>query len=221
MNIVPALLTHSNQEFNFQLSRLIPHFNRFHIDIEDGIFVPNTTLQFEDVLKDCSLFPNIEIDLHLMIQNFEPLLKTITTYTNTVHIRTVLIHFSVLSNRTIEPLNELTMNKYKIGIVLDPLDTVTQLQSHYNLNTIEAIQVMTIQPGFQGQPFKPELLSKFDELRAAGYTGELLVDGSMNEKTIPLIKELKNKPDTVNVGSYLAKADAIEERIKELQQLLA
>src|SRR3989344_11527 len=75
MQIIPAPLEKNASSLVAQIERLSPYFQTFQVDIADGIFVPNKTVQIEDLYKVLSIkykeFKNLNFDFHLMVNDFE------------------------------------------------------------------------------------------------------------------------------------------------------
>lgn len=65
-----------------------------------------------------------------------------------------------------------------------PVETITDL-----LPLTDMVLVMTVEPGFGGQKFQPEMLDKIRQLRAMGYTGEIQADGGVNRDRLPVLAE--------------------------------
>jgi len=216
MIIVPALLETTNQAFEENVKRLYLTYPRFQVDIADGIFVPNKTIQIDDISHLHSLAtPDTIFDFHLMVQ--EPI-----KYIEEIKGLRGITHGIVLIHKSVFPSYQLLISNYpsfKFGLVLSPEDMVDSVSDEY-ISSLPAIQVMTVAPGFQGSPFKEELLIKIEQLRKRGYAGEIMIDGSANEKTIPAILSRHYKPDVIGVGSYLTQSpkDDLERRIGFLKR---
>lgn len=223
MQIVPAILETNEKDFLNQIDRLSTYFNHFQIDIADGRFVPNKTLQIEDLVKLSTLsfkrlMFNVErltFDFHLMVEDYEAEIEKLTQLKKNINIKTVFIHYSLF------PKYEILNTKYypiTIGLVLNPQDQVEDLVRQYNLNDIQAIQIMSINPGFQGRPFIPETLNKIEQLRKLGYRNQVLLDGGVSDKTLSIILSRKFKPDILCVGSFFTKAGDLKKNIQLLRK---
>lgn len=218
MIIVPVLLETHSLIFEAGVKKLSRFYPRFQIDIADGVFVPNTTIQISDLSQLCTFAqPETVFDFHIMVQ--EPL-KHVEMINNLHGITQgiVLIHKSVFPNYS------LVMSRYpllKFGLVLSPNDEVESINDEL-ISTLPAIQLMTVSPGFQGSSFIEIMLNKIEQLRKRGYKGEILIDGSVNEKTLPTILARHYKPDVLVVGSYLVKApqEELERRVGYLKRAI-
>jgi ribulose-phosphate 3-epimerase len=108
------------------------------------------------------------------------------------------------------------MYKIKAGISINPEDHFYNIVPF--IPEVELIQIYTIMPGAQGQPFLPERLKLIPLLRQFGFTGLIGIDGGVNLKTISLIKEYQ--PDILSVGSAIMHAEDPVAAYKELLEAL-
>ena len=200
------------------MKRLSHFYPRFQIDIADGVFVPNTTIQISDISHLHSLAkPETIFDFHLMVQDplkHVEMIKQIQGITQ----GTILIHKSVFPPSSLSTIH---YPLFKFGLVLNPEDEVNTIDDEH-IKELSAIQIMTVVPGFQGRPFIEESLTKIEQLRKRGYVGEILIDGAVNEKTLPLILSKLYKPDVLGIGSYLTKSpeEELERRMGHLKRAI-
>jgi len=214
MQTVPSILERTPQDLFLQINRLSPYFRRFQIDIADGIFVPNKTVQIEEI-KD-SLYKDCLFDFHLMVKDYETEIRKLEKLKKLINIKYIFIHFSAVSNFGLRFSN---FSSIPIGLTLNPQDQINDLTSCYTLNTIPCIQIMSVTPGAQGNPFLPETLNKIEQLRDISYRKDIFLDGAVNEKTIPVILSKKYKPDFICPGSYLTKTKNLKKRVEYLKKL--
>ncbi|MFA9288316.1 MAG: hypothetical protein ACEQSA_00345 [Weeksellaceae bacterium] len=220
MKTIPTLLTTTQAEFIEQMQLFQPHYARIQLDIGDGQLVPNTTTQISDIK---SMLENNEVsltstfDFHLMVQDYAGALEEIRELQKIgMQVDTALINAGLKPQ--IDRLQ--TQYEFKLGLDVFPEVTIPQITTQYDLSQIETIQIMTVNPGFQGSPFLPEMLLKIKELRKQNYAGSIMIDGGVNGNTIPTISSKEHKPDYICIGSYLTKAGAdLETRIEELKKL--
>jgi pentose-5-phosphate-3-epimerase len=220
MIVTPALLEQQVEIQKNQLISLSQYYSRFQIDIADNTLVPNTTTQISELSESAffNLAKSAQFDFHLMVSNPMQHIDQIKLLPKK-RVGTILIHYSVF------PGYELLKKQhplFKFGLVLDPKDEVQDLDEEM-LKLLPSIQVMTIVPGFQGTPFIEKLLTKIEQLRKRGYKGEILIDGSVNEKTIPIILSKKVTPDVLGIGSYLTKSPSnmLKKRVSFLQSQIS
>lgn len=218
MKAVPALLNKTTDEMRSQYEMLRNHFTGFQIDICDGILVPNTTINVQQITKEIESWPAQNVhgkifDFDLMVADFLPVLDALNKLTKTVTISSVFLHTKALKNTQLP-----SSNTYTIGIAIDPDDRIQDLNNQINLKSLNAIQIMTVNPGFQGSPFLENQLVKIEQLRKLGYGAPIYMDGGINDRTIPYMQNLYYKPDVLGMGSFLTKAPKIEERVTYLHQ---
>ncbi len=208
MIIVPSILEKTPAGLLAQIQKLSPYFSYFQIDIADGIFVPNKTVQIEEI----PTLPPLSYEFHLMVKDYEKEIVKLEKLSLSVKIKIVLIHLSAM-----QQYNNTTMKQFNIGIVLNPEDSVASLSKKFNLGDITLIQIMSVNPGFQGQPFLPETLQKVEQLRQINYRNKISLDGGINEQTIPQIISQKYPPDIICPGSFLTKTDDLENHVNYLK----
>ncbi|PIQ73684.1 hypothetical protein COV58_01170 [Candidatus Roizmanbacteria bacterium CG11_big_fil_rev_8_21_14_0_20_36_8] len=221
MKIVPTLLTLDKFELMDQLELFQPFYNRIQIDVADGVLVPNVTTQIDELIelleKDLiDIKPETVFDFHLMVRDFSKELEKIKEFQKYANINLVLINADLKVD--ISKLTE--QYDFSIGLDISPKREILSSARQYDLDSIKAIQIMTVEPGFQGSPFLPDMLQKIQQLREFHYKHEILIDGGVNSDTIPTISEQKFKPDIICIGSYLTKAEEeLEERVSNLKKL--
>lgn len=223
MQAIPTLLTTTKEECAREISLFQKYFNRIQLDIADGKLVPNVTTQIEEIEslileKKVSISKKVSYDFHLMVRDYNPELKKLIKLKQLgVSVGTVLI------NAAFDPdIDGLTSQfEFSIGLDVFPQVQIDDLARKYNLIKIPTFQIMTVNPGFQGSPFLPNMLMKIQQLRKKDYSGEIMIDGGVNESTISIIQSENTRPDFLCIGSYLTKAGAdLENRIGKLKNLI-
>lgn len=215
MTVTPSILTNNMNDFWRQIERLLPYYQHFQVDILDGKFAPQKTITIEEILNS-KLNSELIFDFHLMVVDHEKEILKIENLKLKIKVDTILIH---LKN---QPNFQLLQDKYpyKFALVLDPDDSVEELLKKYDIKTIPSLQIMSVVPGAQGQPFLPETLQKIEQLRNLGYRSKIYLDGGINEKTLPIIFSQKFKPDVLGPGSFFSKAENVEEKVNLLNKLI-
>lgn len=198
------------------INRLSPFYNYFQIDIGDGIYVSNRTVQLDEIMENFKTFNNYEhlkFDFHLMVNDFKKDIAKLNHLKKSININNIFIHYSAITDFSLK-ISELSL--IPIGLTLNPEDQVDSLVSHYDLKEVPSIQIMSVKPGVQGNPFLPYTLKKIEQLRLLGYRSKVYLDGAVNDKTLPFINQQKYKPDVICPGSYLAKTDRLKEHVDYL-----
>ena len=156
-----------------------------HVDVMDGHFVPNITIGPEVVKKLRPLTKKI-FDVHLMIS---PVDKYIEAFANAgSDIITFHPEATEDSHNTIKLIKKF---KKKVGISLKPKSEINLIEKY--LNEIDLILVRTVEPGFGGQKFMPEIVDKLRDLKkiisAKKLNLDLEVDGGINFQNSKIVKE--------------------------------
>lgn len=157
----------------------------FHIDIMDGMFVPNISFGFP-VLESIKRYAKKPLDVHLMIVNPERYLQSFKNYG--ASIITVHLEACVHLNRTIQEIKNLGL---KAGVAINPHTPVSSLSDI--IQDVDLVLVMSVNPGFGGQSFIQNTYKKIRELRllASNQNPQLLIeiDGGVNfDNTANLLK---------------------------------
>ena len=184
----------------------------FHIDIMDGVFVPNISFGMP-VLKSINEYAKKTLDVHLMIVNPEKYIEKFAELGSDI----LTIHYEVSKDTLSESLKSIKKNGMKAGVAINP-DTNTTLLEKY-IREIDLVCVMGVFPGFSGQAF---IESTYERCRAVK---ELInkhksstiieVDGGV---TIDNAKRLiECGADVLVSGSHVFKADNPKEIISKLK----
>ncbi len=179
-----------------------------HIDVMDGHFVPNITIG-PVVVKDMRKITKLPLDVHLMIENPQ---KYIDAFINsgsdmiTMHIETI----SVLAFR--KEAGSLREKNIKVGISLNPATPLARIKKV--LDVVDLVLVMSVNPGFSGQKFIPEVVLKIKELRSI-FKGDIFVDGGVNDQTAA--KLIRAGANVLVTGSYIFGALDVKERIERIR----
>ena len=154
-----------------------------HIDVIDGHFAPNLTMG-PVVVEACRKVTKLPLDVHLMIEKPERLLEAFAKAGAdhlTVHVETCPHLY-----RTLQQIKSLGV---KAGVTLNPGTPAVMIEPV--LHMVDVVLVMTVNPGFSGQEFIPEMLPKIAQVRKAldaiGSSARLQIDGGASEKTLPAL----------------------------------
>ncbi|MGA0052794.1 MAG: ribulose-phosphate 3-epimerase [Pelagibacteraceae bacterium] len=139
-----------------------------HIDVMDGHFVPNITIGPE-VIKRLRPVTKLTFDVHLMIAPVDPFIKDFA------EAGADIITFHPEATEDISKTIKLIRSHgKKVGVSLKPLSPISLIEDY--LNEIDLILIMSVNPGFGGQKFMPEVLDKMKSLREIVDQKKLKVD---------------------------------------------
>jgi len=156
-----------------------------HIDVMDGHFVPNLTIGPEVIKKLRPLTKKV-FDVHLMISPVDNFIKD---YANAgADIITFHPEATKNTSKTIELIKR--ENK-KVGISLKPKSSIDLIKDH--LGEIDLVLIMSVEPGFGGQKFMPEVLEKTKQLKeiikSKSFNVDIEIDGGINFENCSLAKQ--------------------------------
>jgi ribulose-phosphate 3-epimerase len=172
----------------------------FHIDIMDGVFVPNISFGMP-VLEAISKHAKKTIDVHLMIVDPD---HYITTFAD-LGANVLTVHYEACTHlhRTLQAIKAAGM---KAGVALNPHTNVALLEDV--INDIDLVCIMSVNPGFGGQSFIENTYEKVRQLKALitkkGATTQIEIDGGVTNKNAKQLAEAG--ADVLVAGSYVFKA---------------
>lgn len=176
-----------------------------HIDVMDGIFVPNISFGFP-VLNAVAKVLKKPLDVHYMIEHPENYIRQ--TADSGAMLMTV--HYEAVRHlhRTVQEIHAAGM---KAGVALNPSTPVSVLE--YIINDVDLVLLMSVNPGFGGQKFIENTIGKVGRLREliaqSGSQALIEIDGGVQGETAPRLVEAGS--DVLVSGSYVFKsADPIK-----------
>lgn len=185
----------------------------FHVDVMDGVFVPNISFGFPVVsaIKQHATKP---LDVHLMIANPDNYLEEFKK----AGADWLTVHYEACTHlhRTIQVIKSLDM---KAGVALNPHTSVDVLKDI--LPELDLVLIMSVNPGFGGQKFIPHALNKVarlkDLIRETGSSALIEVDGGVNLETGKQL--LDAGADALVAGSFVFNSDNPADTIQSLKNL--
>lgn len=204
--IIPAIIAKTQKELDEHISKVKDFSEIVQLDIIDGKFVPNSSLDFDfDVSGN-----NITFEAHLMISNPMEWIEK-----NWWKVNTIIIHFESCKNP--KYIIRFVKNKgKKIGFAINPETQVHNVKAY--LDDIDQLLIMTVNPGFYGSKFLPETMSKIREVRKIKPDLDIEVDGGVTPDTIKLLHDAG--ANMFVSGSYIIKSDDIKKAIDSLRNLI-
>ena len=177
IKISPSILSADFSQLGNEIKRLEEgNADMIHVDVMDGHFVPNLTMG-PPIIKALRKFTKLPFDVHLMIS---PVHKYIKDYAD-AGADIITIHPEATANLT-ESIDHIKKLNKKVGISLNP-ETKTNIITNF-LDQIDLVLIMSVNPGFGGQKFMPEVLTKIKELKMIkdqkNLTFDIEIDGGIN-----------------------------------------
>ena len=177
IQISPSILSADFSQLGAEIKRLEEGgADMIHVDVMDGHFVPNLTIGapvIKALRKQCS----IKFDVHLMIS---PVHKYIEAYSD-AGADIITIHPEATNNLEESILKIKSLNK-KVGVSLNPESKIDLIIDY--LEKIDLVLIMSVNPGFGGQKFMPEVLDKIRELKKIqsknNLNFDIEIDGGIN-----------------------------------------
>ena len=185
----------------------------FHIDVMDGIFVPNISFGMP-VIKAIKKHTKKTMDVHLMIVDPDRYIKTFKE----VGADILTVHYEACTHlhRTLQAIKAEGM---LAGVALNPHTSVDLLKD--TIQDIDLVCLMSVNPGFGGQSFIENTFQKVKELKSLiqskNASTKIEIDGGVNSINAPLLKE--NGADVLVAGSYVFKSENPTQTIADLKSI--
>ena len=185
----------------------------FHIDIMDGVFVPNISFGMP-ILEAITKHAKKTIDVHLMIVYPDKYIKTFAALGSNI----LTVHYEACSHlhRTLQAIKAEGM---KAGVALNPHTNIDLLEDV--INDIDMVCIMSVNPGFGGQSFIENTYSKIEKLKALitrkNASTLIEVDGGVTDKNAPQL--VKAGADVLVAGNFVFKTENPTQTISNLKKL--
>ena len=185
----------------------------FHIDIMDGVFVPNISFGMP-VLKSIGSYAQKPLDVHLMIVEPERYIDTFAALGSNI----LTVHYEA-STHLLRSLQSIKEKGMKAGVALNPHTPVDLLEPI--INEIDLVCLMSVNPGFGGQSFIESTYQKVTKLKAiiekARASTLIEIDGGVTNKNAS--KLIECGADVLVAGSYVFASDNPKETILGLKNI--
>ena len=156
-----------------------------HIDVMDGHFVPNITIGPE-VIKRLRPLTKLTFDVHLMIAPVDNFIKDFSNAGADI----ITFHPEATQNIS-NTINLIKKEGKKVGISLKPKSKIELIESY--IEQVDLVLIMSVEPGFGGQKFMPEVLEKTKRIKEIidqqNFKTEIEIDGGINFENCALAKE--------------------------------
>ena len=213
--IAPPILAADYANFATELKRVEETDAEYvHIDIMDGQFVPNISFG-ADVVASMRKHSKLVFDCHLMVVEPE---RYVDAFAQAgADIMTIHVEATKHIHGTLQKIKAAGM---KAGVVINPGTPVEALVPVLGL--VDQVLIMTVNPGFGGQAFIPEMMAKVEAVtkmrQEAGYDFDIEVDGGIDNTTIKAAAQAG--ANVFVAGSYLFKASDLPAQVQTLRVAL-
>lgn len=192
----PSLMCMDFLDMRNQLEILNTRADMYHFDIMDGHYVPNITLS-PDLAKAMAPACDLPMDFHLMVTDpgmyIEPCKKAVASMTERGIISYFSPHCEVINGKGFRIIDQIKAAGFKVGVAINPETPLDMVMAY--LHRLDKITFMSVDPGFAGQPFIPEVLDKVREAKrikesdSERYHFIIEIDGSCNAKTFKTLAD--------------------------------
>jgi ribulose-phosphate 3-epimerase len=200
--IIPSIIAETQKELEERYKKIKPYVTLAQLDIMDGKFVKNKSLNFDFTLPK----QPVKFEAHLMIEKPNEWIKK-----NYKKANTIIFHIET-TKKPKETIKLIRTKKRKVGIAIKPETNIETIVPY--LEMIDQVTILTVQPGRYGAPFKGEQLKKVREIRKYNKKIPIEVDGGITPKTI---QKTKKAGTTYISGNYLQKQKNLQEGLRILR----
>jgi len=213
IKIYPSILAADFLNLGQEIQKVAKTADGIHLDIMDGVFVPNITFGLPIIESIRKKFKEIYLDAHLMIVDPDRYLENFSKY-----VDSITVHYEAVTHlhRTILKIKELGCS---VGVVLNPHTPVSLLEEI--LPYVDKVLIMSVNPGFTGQHFIEGTYEKVRKLRRISdekdLNIEIMVDGGVNKQNIRLLQQ--SGVNTFIVGASVFYSENPSQEVIELKKV--
>lgn len=208
MNIIPAILADSFEEFKNKLTKVENCVSMAQIDVMDGKFVPEKS--FADPEKIKTILTPCDYELHLMVCDPE---KEIKRWLDFDKVRKIIFHFETTKNHE-ELIAEIKNAGKKVGLAINPETSAEKIRSW--ITKIDTVLMMGVEPGKSGRSLRSETFDKIRKIRNLDKDIEIEVDGGVNSENAPLLVEAG--ANVLVAGSFIFNSkNSVQKSINQLR----
>ncbi len=207
LKIAPSILSADRSKLQEEVNEIEPYADLIHVDVMDGKFVPPITFQAEEIKK---LKTKLMLDVHLMVTHPED--KFIPDFIE-AEADSITIHAEACKD--IKKAIDIIKSKgLRVGISINPPTPLDLIKPY--LDDVDMVLIMSVNPGYAGQEFMPEVLKKVKELRKLRPNLDIEIDGGINKDTIK--QAAKAGANIFVAGSSIFKQKDRKKAIDELKK---
>lgn len=185
-----------------------------HIDVMDGVFVPNITYGTK-IVKTCDKITDMVLDVHLMIEHPEKHIDEFAASGSDY----ISVHAEACPHLH-RVIQQIKSHGVKAGVALNPSTPLSAIE--WVINDLDFVLIMSVNPGFGGQKFIPESIDKIKKLKKMiderNLNIEIQVDGGVNSDTIKSVKDAG--ANVFVAGSAIFKTKDYAETISKFRKII-
>tara|TARA_Y100000031_G_C8134569_1_gene344599 strand:- start:146 stop:775 length:630 start_codon:yes stop_codon:yes gene_type:complete len=206
--IIPALLTEDIEKLNSMIQLCSVFTDYVQIDIMDGEFVPSKSISLSD-LKN--LKSSIRSEAHLMVT--DPL-EWLDAFKE-IGSERIIYHYEIDKDHS-QIISQIKAKGFKVGIAVNPETKISEFSNL--LPQIDTVLFLSVNPGFYGATFIPEVLDKMKDFKGAYPEKNIGIDGGM--KLTNVANARKAGADYICVGSAILKSDNPQQAYENLLKVI-
>jgi len=180
--------------------------NMLHADVMDGHFAKNLTLS-PDFIRDVRSVSSIPIDVHLMVQNPEQYLDTLID----IGVSFISVHLETINVNAFRLMRKIKEAGIGFGLALNPATPIEAAQ--HLLSEIDLLTIMTVDVGYAGQAFIPQMLDKIEKAndlkKKYDHSYIIQIDGACGPKTYDLLWQAGATSFVVGTSGLFGRKDTI------------
>ena len=210
--VIPSIIANSPEEFEKMIRTVESFVDRVHLDIMDGIFVPNKTISgYEEISK---METKLSFDVHLMVNNPEDQMY----FWYQTKADRFLIHAESQTDLRVL-IDQIHSNNRMVGLVLNP-KTPNEVIGDL-ADDVDLVQFMTVEPGEYGADFVEEAVSKIQDFHIKHPSVPIGVDGGLHPENDNIAGVIAAGASILVVGSHiLGEGKNVGKVIEELKAMV-
>ena len=184
IEIIPGILEKEYLEIESKLKIVAQHVEWVHLDVADNTLVPNTLgIEIEKLEQTMQqdFAKHLSLETHVMVADPSKYIKPLVD----AGVKRITAHIE--SNDPRQFLDEAKFESIEAGLAIDGPTEIELIEPY--LDEIDYVHVLTIEAGFSGQPFMPEVVEKIRLIRENYPNLPISVDGGMNDRTVKIVSE--------------------------------
>ncbi len=213
VKIAPSILAADHADLKGEIRKVEEAgADMIHIDVADGHFAPNISMG-PDTVRSVRKVTHLPLDVHLMISEPEKFVDAFLTAGSDI----LTVHSEVVSSKQVSKLSGLFREKgKKLGIAVKPSSPIPSWFKP-QLGSVDLFLVLSVNPGFPGQRFMPEVLTKVQGMaKYARQNGlEIEVDGGVDRENAPTI--VSAGATTLVAGASIFRRNDVKSALLELR----